>query len=217
MASQSQLHRRISGLGIVFTVLFAASFVFIGNGAAEKDSGAQVVKYYVKHKGIETAGVFAIVLSAVAFVLFIGAVRRALRNGAEHHPLATAATAGSAVYAVGLLVAAMLTLGLVDTGKYGMNGAAQTLNVLNNDMWVPVVAGLAMTALSIGIVALRSQSLPRWLAIATIVLGVLALAGPAGGIAFLLAPVWALVVAVVMLRSENEPSNQPTSVSVAAG
>ena len=84
-----------------------------------------------------------------------------------------------------------------------MPATAQTLNVLSSDMWLPVVVGLALLGLGTGVSALRSATLPTWLGWVSVAFGLLALAGPAGGIAFLVAPAWALVIGIVIMRSSR--------------
>jgi len=63
------------------------------------------------------------------------------------------------------------------------------------------LVGLALLGLGTGVSALRSATLPKWLGWVSVAFGVLALAGPAGGIAFLVAPAWALVIGIVIMRS----------------
>ncbi len=116
-------------------------------------------------------------------------------------------TAGGAVYAVGLLMMATFMLASVDAAHYHLAGTAQTLNLLSNDTWIPVVVGLSLLGLGTGVSALRSATLPKWLGWVSAVFGVLALAGPAGAIAFLIAPVWALVTGIVILRSSRTASS----------
>jgi hypothetical protein len=53
---------------------------------------------------------------------------------------------------------------------------------------------------------LRSGALPAWLGWVTVALGVLAAAGPLGGIAFLIAPVWAVLTGVVLLLRRPSPA-----------
>lgn len=48
---------------------------------------------------------------------------------------------------------------------------------------------------------MRNATLPKWLAWVSVVLGVSAVAGPLGAVAFLIAPVWRLAVGVVLSRS----------------
>ena len=90
MTSHSRLAQHVGGLGIVFTVLFVAGYALTGGGTPEKDSGAAVVHYYTAHRGAQTAAVFLVALSAVAFVFFLAALRSTLartedRAGAGSH------------------------------------------------------------------------------------------------------------------------------------
>jgi hypothetical protein len=146
-------------------------------------------------------GVFAVAFAVVALTFFLASLRRTLSATDEGRFLASVVTAGGAVYAVGLMMMTAITVALVDTANNNMPGAAQTLNVLASDMWLPVVVGLALLGLGTGVSALRDDTLPKWLGWVSVVFGVLALSGPAGGIAFLVAPAWALVVGIVIVRS----------------
>jgi hypothetical protein len=100
-----------------------------------------------------------------------------------------------------------LTIALIDCANNKLSTAAQTLNVLSSDAWVPVVVGISILALATGIGALRSAALPKWLAWVTVALGILAVAGPLGAIAFLLAPVWGIVTGIAVLRSSTPDEN----------
>jgi hypothetical protein len=70
-----------------------------------------------------------------------------------------------------------------------------------------------VVSLGTGVSAIRSATLPKWLAWASVALGVLAVSGPAGSIAFLIAPLWTLTVGIVILRSttadEKARSHEP--------
>jgi hypothetical protein len=201
MNTPSRLFPRLGGLGIVYSVLFVAATLLFGNDPGTGASGATVVKFYKAHHASETAGVFVVAVAAIAFTFFLSALRGRLGRTVEGRRLSAVITAGGAIYIVGLLLMCTLTIALADAAHYGFLAAAQTLNVLAADTWVPVVVGLSITALGTGISALRSATLPNWLAWASVVLGVLAVSGPLGGVAFLVAPVWTLVTGVVLFRS----------------
>ena len=156
-----------------------------------------------RDRATETAGVFVAALAVVALTFFLASLRHTLSRTDEGRHLANVVTAGGAVYAVGLMLMAALMVALVDAANHHLTGTAQTLNVLSNDMWVPVVVGLSLLGLGTGVSALRSATLPTWLGWASVVFGILALAGPAGAIAFLLAAVWALVTGIVIVRSSR--------------
>jgi hypothetical protein len=218
MNTQSRLFQRIGGLGIVYSVLFIIGGLFLaGNEPSSSASGATVVKFYHSHRAGETAAVFVVAVAAVVFIFFLSSLRRTLGATTEGGHLASIVTAGGAVYVAGLLLMSALTIALVDAARHGMTAAAQTLNVLSADDWVPVVAGLSMVTLGTGVAALRGGTLPRWLAWATIGLGILALAGPLGGVAFLITPLWTLVMGIFLLRSSygQHPVTAP-SPAVAA-
>ncbi len=113
----------------------------------------------------------------------------------------------------GFLVGLILQVALLDAASHHITSAARTLNVLSQDDWVQVV-GLSIVALSTGFAGLRGRVLPRWLAVASIALGVLALAGPLGGIAFLLTPLWTPAVAGVPASKPGPPPNPPAPLGL---
>jgi hypothetical protein len=202
MQTQTRFWSRLGVLGGVYAVLFVIASILLG----EPDSGtagATVVKYYHAHQTTETAGVFAVAFAVVALTFFLASLRRTLSATDEGRYLANVVTAGGAVYAAGLMMMTALTVALIDAAKNNMPGTAQTLNVLSSDMWLPVVVGLALLGLGTGVSALRSATLPKWLGWVSVAFGLLALAGPAGGIAFLVAPAWALVIGIVIMRSSR--------------
>jgi hypothetical protein len=200
MQTHTRFWSRLGVLGGVYAALFViANFLLGAPGSAT--AGPAVVTYYHDHRTAETLGVFAVAFALVAFAFFLASLRRTLSGTDEGRFLANVVTAGGAVYTAGLMVMTALTVALVDAANHNLPGPAQTLNVLSSDLWPPVVVGLALLGLGTGVAALRSATLPKWLGWVSVAFGVLALAGPAGGIAFLVAPAWALVIAIVLLRS----------------
>jgi hypothetical protein len=203
MQTQTKFWSRLGVLGGVYAVLFLIANVLIGNQPGTGATGTTIVSYYHTHRTAETAGVFVAALAVVALTFFLASLRHTLSRTDEGRFLANVVTAGGAVYAVGLMLMAALMVALVDAANNHLAGPVQTLNLLSNDLWVPVVVGLSLLGLGTGVSALRSATLPTWLGWGSVVFGVLALAGPAGAIAFLLAPVWALVTGIVIMRSSR--------------
>jgi hypothetical protein len=205
-ASNSRMWQWLGGMGIVFSILFVIANAFLGSTPSAKASPLKIVNYYNAHKTSVTAAVFVVAFAALAFAFFLSALRRALASSkADSGYVSQATLIGGAIYLGGLLLMDVLNVSLVDAAHYHQQAAAQTLNFLANDDWVPVVVGLSIVALSTGVAALRGRALPRWLGWASIVLGVLAVSGPIGGIAFLLAPVWTLAVGIVLVRRSGPP------------
>jgi len=206
MAQQARFWSRLGILGGVYAVLFVVVNVLFGSQPGTGATAATVVTFYDAHRTAQTAGVFVVIVAVVVLAFFLASLRRTLAGNGDGRHLANVVTAGGAVYSVGLVSMATLTMALVDAAHHHLSGATQSLNVLSNDMWILVVPGLAILALGTGVAALRTATLPKWLAWASVALGVLALAGPAGGIAFLVAPLWALVTGIVILRSPDPES-----------
>jgi hypothetical protein len=222
MQTQTRFWSRLGVLGGVYAVLFVIANFLLGEPGTGT-AGASVVKYYHDHQTTEMVGVFAVAFAVVALTFFLASLRRTLSGTDEGRYLANVVTAGGAVYAVGLMLMTALTVALVDAAKNNMPGTAQTLNVLSSDLWVPVVVGLALLGLGTGVSALRNATLPKWLGWVSVVFGLLALAGPAGGIAFLVAPAWALVIGIVIMRSSRaagalaDPAAQDVPEQLVAG
>ncbi len=212
-ATSSRLWRWIGGLGIVYSVLyFLGLLVLTGNQPGIDASAGQLISYYKAHQAQTLAAVFVVAAAMVLFAFFLSALRRELRrNGGDGEQLSTAAAVGGAVYIGGFLVGLILQVALLTAASHHITSAARTLNVLSQDDWVPVVVGLSIVALSTGFAGLRGHVLPRWLAVASIALGLLALAGPLGGIAFLLTPLWTLAIGVVLARRPSPAAVRPAA------
>jgi hypothetical protein len=200
MNTPSRSVQRLGALGIVYAVLYVVANVFTLNVPGEGAGAPQVITYYSSHFAPITASIFLTIAGSVVFLFFLGPLRRALDLSSESRVLSSVVTAGGAVYAVGLLVDALLANALLDAGHYHSVAAASAINVIAANDWVPVVAGLSAVALGTGVVALRGGGLPRWLAWASIVLGVLAVAGPLGEAALWITPLWLVTVGITLMR-----------------
>jgi len=217
MNSQSRMFQRLGGLGVVFSLLFAAAFVLTGNQPSTGASAVTVMKYFHAHRASEMASVFVLAAAAIVFFFFLSSLRRSLGRTIEGRQIAPLVTAGGAVYVSGLLLMGALLVALVDSAHYGMGATAQTLNVLSSDAWVPVVVGISILTLGTGFASLRSAALPRWLAWASIGLGILAIAGPLGALAFMIMPLWTLAAGIVLFRSSTPEEVSVTSPRTVPG
>ena len=184
--------------GVVFTVIFAVGLLTSGDTPDTKASGPEVISHY-DDSGSILVSLFGLVICAVVFMFFAGVLRTRLQATGPDW-LASVAFGGAVVYTVGLGLFAMSQIALLDAADLGQPEVAQALNIVDNDNFFPCVIGLAVVLLATGWHALASRSLPKWLGWASVVLGVLALAGPAGFVAFLLFPVWVVIVAITFYR-----------------
>ena len=203
MNTPSRSVQRLGALGIVYAVLYVVASAFTLNVPQAGAGAPQVITYYSSHFAPITASIFLMIAGSVVFLFFLGSLRRALDLSGESRVLSSVVTAGGAVYAAGLLVDALLANALLDAGHYHSVAAASAINVIAANDWAPVVAGLSAVALGTGVAALRGGGLPRWLAWASIVLGVLAVAGPLGEAALWISPLWSVAVGITLMRASG--------------
>ena len=80
------------------------------------------------------------------------------------------------------------------------------------------MVGLSAMMLATGLCALQAAVLPRWLAGISIVLGVVAVAGPGGYAAFFAFPFWVVAVGISLARRQAPAeTRRDTAVLSAAG
>lgn len=197
---QGRLERLAPLAGAVFTVVFAIGFLTTGDVPGTDASGEEVIAHY-DDTGKIFVGIMMLLLAGVLFMFFAGVLRGALVSSSRAPEwLATVVFGGAIIYAAALAIFAMGQIMLIDAADLGQTEVAQALNIFDNDNFFPAVLGMATMLLSGGWHLLRSAVLPKWLAWVSVALGVLALAGPAGFVAFLLFPFWVLAVSVMLYQ-----------------
>lgn len=195
----SSSRRLLALTGVVFAVLFAIAVITEGSTPGEKDSGQAVIDYYNSHQGKTLVGVFAGPALCALLLLFFSHLRDLARpQDAGVGP--TVMIAGAVVWASGLILGSTLGLALTSSADHGQKEVAQTLNVLNAADWIPFIAGVAITLIGAGMTVLRTAFLPRWLGWVALIVGIISLFGPGGFLGFFVAPLWMLVVGVLLLR-----------------
>jgi hypothetical protein len=197
----------LAGLGVLYGILFGVAAIATNQGPGINASATSVAEYYNSHHANSDAGIFLVLASCVALAFFTGVLRSTVfPSPAKDRGLMSVSAVGTAVWISGMLLAAALQTTLLDASHYGHAAVIQSVNFLTTDDFFPIVIGLSIFAIATGIGMLRSGALPAWLGWVTVALGVLAAAGPLGGIAFLIAPVWALVTGIVLLLRRPSPA-----------
>jgi hypothetical protein len=191
-----RMERLVPLAGVAFAVVFAIGLLTSGDPPDTDASGAEVISHY-EDTGEIFVGILALLICAVLFMFFAGALRSRLRTAGPEW-LASVAFGGAVVFTVGHGIFAMSQIALLDASDLEQPEVAQALNIIDNDNFFPAVIGLAVILLATGWHVLASRALPIWLGWVSLALGVLALAGPAGFIAFLLFPVWVAVAGVTL-------------------
>ncbi|UDY22891.1 hypothetical protein [Nocardioides sp. Kera G14] len=149
------------------------------------------------------------VLMGIALLCFAAAIRNLLRSGEARE-----ATYSSVAYGAFVTVAA--AVGQMAMWQWIMFGAAEDKNaeavkVLGYAQyagWMGMGIGVAAGFLAVGLGGLSTATLPRWFAIASVVLGVLETLGachipPGGLVAYVLLPLWLVGAAIIVARRQK--------------
>ncbi|MFI6439817.1 hypothetical protein [Streptomyces sp. NPDC050759] len=191
--------------GLVAVVFTVVGLLLFGDTPAYDAPGRQVRFYYSDHQGQLGVGLYFLVVASVLFVFFAAYLARLVRDitpgdGWLHHVVFS----GGVLVAVGFLVGASLTFALLDLSDKSSASpqALQALNAVNEDFFIPFVGGMGLMLLATGLATVRAPDspLPRWLAWAAVVVGVLVFIPWVGFFAFIVAGVWVAVVSVLLAR-----------------
>lgn len=186
-------------LGSLYLVLFAALLVSGGESPATDTSGATIIADYDTGDVLIQVAVYAMIVTA-ALLVFYGAALRSILQSVRHSWIVDASFIGFVVMALTLAGFAVSALAVHDAVGTGNADVAQAINVLDNSNFPPAMLGLICAMVGTGVAALQNSLLPRWLAIASVVIGCMAPLGPAGFLPFALFPIWLVVVAAVIRR-----------------
>lgn len=167
------------------------------------------------HTGLNTASLSCLVVMGVALIFFATAVRNLLRSGeAREATYSSVAYGGWITVSAGLAQMAVWTKGLMSAAEDGSDAATQMLSYAHFFGWLGMGVGIATAFIAIGLGGIRTAVLPRWFAITTTVLGVLALLGacsipPGGLVNYLLLPFWLIAAAMIISRRQKGAASSP--------
>lgn len=149
-----------------------------------------------------TAG-FASLVGAVMLFCFAAAARAAQRSGeASESSYSSVTHAGLVGAGAGLAFQGFAQVSLTSAAHDGQVGTVSTLMYLSFYAWLMILVGLVAAFWGIGLGSLRNDTLPKWFAISTIVLGVIGVLGPAAALVQIVLPIWLIAGAIVVARRQ---------------
>jgi len=185
--------RALVGLAVVILVFFVGMLA-TGHDISYDTKTADIKDAYDTSETAARIGSYAGMV-LVALMLFFGsALRNALRASGKTW------FADPVFLGFGALAATFASWDVTDAAMWkavdsGNEGVIRTIATISDAGFLPLMASMIALYVGAGLAGLATGALPRWLAIASIVIGVLAPLGPLGFIGFTLLPLWIIAVA----------------------
>lgn len=195
--------------GVAFAVLLFVGANVGGNTPDADASPQKVVAYYTSHRGREHASVFLIAYAIVFGLFFAAALRSYLRSRSTESSLIALGVSGMTVLAASGAAVIGINLAAADVPGKISPTSEQTLNVLQNDVFLGLLIGTGVFLIANGLVIVNSAALPKWLGWVALPFGVIAVT-PLGWITLIFAlPLWTLIVSVLIVVRPSAQTRAP--------
>jgi len=209
MQQQSTWERLAPLTGLVFVAIVVVVFATGGSTPGDHDTAQQVQAFYGQHHDKHMTLAFIMAISIPFLLFFISILRYELRRAGGTGQLANAAFAGGVLAAAGFGILSVVHLALADAGGSDKTiGTTQALNVLDNNDFLPMAAGMGVLVLAAGLSTIRHGGLPKWLGWAGVVIGAASFT-PAGFFAFLLSGIWVVIVSILLTLGRRSAAPAP--------
>ncbi len=187
--------------GLVFVVLvIVGGPVLAGSTPKSGATAAKVISFYTAHRDRERAAAIVLAFAFVAFLFFAATLRARWRRAGAPEGVTALLLAAAGVLVVGESVSAGLSYALGDDPTRLGAAAAQTLNLLANDLVITSAIGFFAFGVGAGLSILAGVGLPRWLGFSALGLAILFVLPPIEFVGFLLLLIWVAIVSVMVYR-----------------
>jgi hypothetical protein len=183
--------------GVIAGILFAVGGFL--PSLSEKAGDPDAMAIMSDNATRNTIGAVAWALFCVAMLFFATGLRGSLRSGeGAESTYSGVAYAGAVLVGGAQALVAWLMFAGIDAAERSDRAAFDAIAYLGVNNWLVWIAPTAAMLLATGLGGLHNAVLPKWLGIATLVLGVMCFLGPAGIVVYLLTPVWLVLAGVVL-------------------
>jgi hypothetical protein len=199
------LLRAYSLTGILGVALIVVGAFLTPSGSPDnRASGQHVINWYkANHLAVQRSD-WIIAIGVVMLALFVGVLVR--RVGRESLWLSISGVIGFTVAAAGFATTGGVDVLLAHDAGFMTPASAQSWNVFTNDFFLPVLAGLCIFFVGIGLAFIASVALPRWVGYVAVVLGIGIAIPPISFFPLLAMPVWMIMVSIWMaVEKDSSP------------
>ena len=203
---RNQLIRLAPLTGLVFVVLFLVAIFATPSTPNSDASTEKVVTFFTAHRTGQMVTAFLFWYAVLFALFFATALRSYLRAHEGSDGLLMLGFVGMALFVISLAILAGLLYSAADVPSKITPAAEQALNVLQDDLFPPLLIGLAAFMFGNGLAIIQMKALPKWLGWVAILLGLGALVPPISWFAILGLPAWILIVSVLVYLRQGRPT-----------
>ncbi|HZM53504.1 MAG TPA: hypothetical protein VFC03_00580 [Acidimicrobiales bacterium] len=212
--NDERVTRFMGPLGLLTLISFFVGFgVLNGNQPGENASGATDVAWMNAHSAMRWAQIYVIAFGLTLVLLFVTQLRYILHSsssGRQFWP--NIVFASGIIFVAGELAGGGVNATVFLVASHNHEYAiAHLANFVGQNSEIAMIYGLALLTLATGIAILSGSTLPKWLGIVSVVIGVVCVLGPLGLFGTLAAALWFPVLGFVV------GSKSKTTASKVAG
>lgn len=196
-ASPAPRRRTIVALGVAILVLYAA-FMATGTDLGSDAKLADITDHYGDISQTVNRVSAYVAMVFVALLLFYGAALRNAVRASGRSWFGDVAFLGFAALAATTASWTVIDAALWSAVDYGDAAAIRAIVTLSDASFLPLMASMIAMYVGTALAGLTTGVVPRWLAIASLVVGVIAPLGPLGFVGALLLPLWVVAVALTV-------------------
>jgi hypothetical protein len=199
----SSLNRWLWLIGLV-----AIAAVFVGFGPLtsgspdENASGIRVANWYNGHAGQNWAAIYLIGLALALILVYVTQLRAVLRETGGQKLWPNVSFAAGIILIAGFVAAGAEQVELILAAHNHEYAVVHVINFVSDNNELLIIFGVCLLALSTGLAILLNRTvspLPKTLGWYSVLVGVLAVAGPIGFLDFLFGfPIWILATGIVI-------------------
>ena len=199
--AHTRFERFLPVSGIIAGLTFAGSALATANEPSLDSKNPQPYVDWIlnHHTALAVSGICGAYF-AFFMLMFAAQLRASIRAGeAGESTYSSVAYAGAVGVAIAISGMSMLEL----AASRADAASVKVIAFIGDFGWLPWAAASGAMMLGVGLGALRTLALPKWLAVTTVVLGVLSVTGPTGVAVYLVTPFWLIAVSVALVRRQG--------------
>ncbi len=217
----SGVSRWMGFIGIVIVVALFLGFGPLGSGApGENASGVTVAHWYNTHVGQSWASIYLVGLALALLLVYATQLRSALRQAGAGELWPNVSFAAGILLVAGVVVLGTFQVTLILAAHNHEYAIVKVFNFFGDNNELAIIFGMCLVSLTTGLAILLRRGaapLPKTLGWYSVLVGVLAIAGPLGFLDFLFGfPIWLIATGFVIATKQRRGTLGPSSESAAS-